>query len=163
MNSRRGFVGGILALAACAPPPAWHAVSLDRAIHVTVQEQKSQSCVTVGSAAPRCHEAVSLPGMTLSSRGGSVAYPARSGDRWVVIHDGRAGPEWDAVGTPVLNADGARIAYPAMGRTGWSVVVDGDAGVAFDAIIAGTLCFDSTGAHVGYVARRADSSVVVID
>ena len=149
-------------LVGCAPP-VWRAVSVDRAIQVTVQERQSRSCVRVGDTDPRCHDAVSLRGMTLSSRGGSVAYPARVGARWVVIHNGRAGPEWDGVGTPALSADGSRVAYPAVSGSAWSVVVDGKPGAAFDAIIFGTLGFDSTGTHIGYVGRRGDSSFVVID
>lgn len=163
MNRHCALVGSVVALAACARPPVWRAVSPDRAVQVSVQQQQSRSCVRIGGADPRCHEAVSLPGMTLSSRGGSVAYPARTGKRWVVFHDGRVGPEWDGVGTPVLTPDGARVAYPALGPSGWSVVVDDRAGATFDAIIASTLGFDSTGTHVGYVARRGDSSFVVID
>jgi hypothetical protein len=152
----------IVMLAGCTPP-VWHAVSVDRAIHVTVQEQQSRSCVRVGSTDPRCHDAVSLPGMTLSSRGGSVAYPARVGAQWVVVHNGRPGPEWDGVGTPALNVDGSRVAYPAVAGSTWSVIVDGKPGAAFDAIVIGTLGFDSTGRHLGYVGRRGDSSFVVID
>jgi hypothetical protein len=163
MNGRWVVVGVAVSLTACASAPVWRAVSPDRAVHVAVQKQRSRSCVQIGSAAPRCHDAVSLPGVTLSSRGGSVAYPARMGDRWVVIHDGRAGPEWDGVGTPVLTSDGARVAYPAVGASGWTVVVDDKPGATFDAIIASTLGFDASGAHVGYVARRGDSSFVVID
>src|ERR1041385_9211416 len=108
-----------LLLSACAPPAVWRATSPDLAVHVTVQKQKSLACVRVGAAEPNCHEAVSLEGMSLSDRGGSVAYPARVGQRWVVIHDGRAGAEWDGVGTPVLSPTGARVAYPAEGKQGW--------------------------------------------
>jgi hypothetical protein len=138
-------------------------VSPDRSVRVAVQERKSQSCVTVEGARESCHEAVSLPGLTLSARGGGLAYPARTGSRWVVVHNGVAGPEWDGVGTPVLSPDGTRVAYPAQVASGWSVIVDGKAGAAFDAIIAESLQFDSTGAHVGYVGHRKGSSYVVID
>jgi hypothetical protein len=151
-----------MALAGCSAP-VWRAVSVDSAIQVTVQEQQSRSCVRVGNTDARCHDAVSLPGLTLSSRGGSVAYPARVGARWVVVHNGTAGPEWDGVGIPALSVDGSRVAYPAAAGSAWSVVVDGKPGAAFDAIVYGTLGFDSTGSHVGYVGRRGESSFVVID
>lgn len=163
MKGGWAFALGCVVLGACASTPAWRAVSPDLAVRVTVQEQQSRSCVRIGGAAPNCHEAVSLAGMTLSSRGGKVAYPARTGDRWAVIHDGRAGAQWDGVGAPVLNPAGVRVAYPALGPSGWSVVVDSTPGPTFDAIIAGTLGFDSSGVHVGYVARRGDFSFVIID
>jgi hypothetical protein len=162
VNRFGAVAASVLALAGCAPP-VWRAVSVDRAVHVTVQEQQSRSCVRVGNTGPRCHDAVSLPGMTLSSRGGGVAYPARVGTRWVIVHNGTTGSEWDGVGTPALSPDGSRVAYPAVAGSTWSVVVDGKPGAAFDAIIHGTLSFDSTGSHVGYVGRRGDSSFVVVD
>lgn len=101
--------------------------------------------------------------MTFAESGGSIAYPAKVDGRWVVIHGGRAGPPWDGVGSPVLSRDGTRVAYPANGETGWTVMIDDKPGPTFEAIVSGSLGFDSSGGHVGYVGRRGDSSFAVID
>jgi hypothetical protein len=138
-------------------------VSPDRGTQVVVQEQSGRSCVAIDGKAQRCHDAVSLAGVTFAVRGGSVAYPARVDGRWVVVHDGRAGPSWDGVGVPVLSVDGGHVAYPVLDRTGWRVVVDDRPGPEFGAIIANTIVLDSTGSHHAYVGQRGDSSYVVID
>ncbi|MEO7367012.1 MAG: hypothetical protein ABIZ36_03585 [Gemmatimonadaceae bacterium] len=149
--------------ASCASSPVWRSVSPDRGTRVAVREVRGQSCVTIGSKAPRCHDAISLAGVAFAARGGSVAYPALVDGRWVVVHDGNAGPSWDGVGVPVLSTEGNHVAYPGLDQAGWHLVIDDRSGPAFAAIIAGSIVLDSTGNHHGYVIRRGDSAYVVID
>ena len=166
MSARQHAVAGLtlcLASVACARAPVWLALSPDRGTRVAVHDQKGRSCVAIDEAVVRCHDAVSLTGVTFAARGGSVAYPARVSGRWVIVHNGRAGPSWDGVGMPVLSSDGAHVAYAATSESRWRVVVDERSGEAFDAIIAGTIVFDAAGAHHAYVALRGDSAHVVID
>lgn len=151
-----------VAAGACATGGAWRAVSPDHGTRVTVVGRGGQSCITIGAGPAQCHDGVDLA-IAFASRGPSVAYGARVGDRWTVFHDGRAGSSWDGVGPPVLSADGARVAYAASAGGRWRVVVDEMPGEPFDAIVRGTLTFDPSGSRVAYAARRGDSVYVVTD
>ena len=141
----------------------WTAVAPDHRTVVTASTHRGKSCVTVDTRSDGCFDALALRTVAFGERGAHVAYAARMRDRWVMVHDGRAGGSWEGVGAPRLSPDGVRLAYPALDNGKWRVVVDSTPGQPFDAILSGTLTFDSIGRHVAYAASRGDSVVVVVD
>ena len=67
-----------------------------------------------------------IGGPVLSADGGSLAFAAKSGDKWFVMKDGVAvGEEYDQVGDPVLSDDGRSVAFAARSGREWFVIKDG--------------------------------------
>jgi hypothetical protein len=151
------------ALPACVSTPARVLVPGPQTAQAEVTQHRGRTCVTVGERADGCWDGVSLDGFAFSADGRFLAYPARTGNTWSMVHDGRAGAQWLGVGAPVLSADGHRLAYPAWDGRSWQVMVDGAAEPAFDAVLAGSLVFDPPGRRHAYAARRADSVHVIVD
>ncbi len=96
-----------------------------------------------------------------AERGGGVAWVEQEGGRFQVVHDGRPGKAFAAVGTIVLSPDGRRCAHGALVDGTWRLVVDGAEGPGFAEIQAPA--FSPDGAHVAYLARAGERWHPVID
>jgi len=94
--------------------------ALDRDGHKAaylVGEGKEGLAVCVNGRELRRHKAIGAESLLFSPDGGRLAYSARDGEKWFVVVDGQAGPEFDAVGTVVFNGNAEHFAYPAwLGR-----------------------------------------------
>lgn len=96
-----------------------------------------------------------------SKNGGGVAYSVETGDKVQVVHNGRAGKRYDAVGAMVLSPDGRRIAYGALAGGRWRMVVDGVEGAAYSTVKAPL--FSPDGAHLAYQAMSGEKWYLVVD
>nr|NIQ57649.1 hypothetical protein [Gemmatimonadota bacterium]NIR39667.1 hypothetical protein [Actinomycetota bacterium]NIU77816.1 hypothetical protein [Gammaproteobacteria bacterium]NIY11297.1 hypothetical protein [Gemmatimonadota bacterium] len=163
---RRG-PGGVALLVtlsvACGPPAAWSGLSPDHRTSYEVSRRQGATCVRVGEREDGCFDAVAFHRMTFSADSRGAAYPARVGDRWFVVWNGRSGPAVDGIGEIVLSRDGRRLAYAAERDTAWYVVVDGVFGDPFDSLIANTLSIDPSGEHVAFAASRDGRVEVHVD
>ncbi len=121
------------------------------------------ACLRVPASPEDCRDSIALAGVTLSDSGGHVAFPARIGERWAIVRDGRAGRLWDGVAAPVFAPDGTRLAYAALDSGAWRAVVDDSVGERWDSLFTGSLSFDRTGHRFGYVAERGGDTHAVVD
>lgn len=94
-------------------------------------------------------------------RGGGVAYVVEDGERSHVVHNGRAGKRYAAVGEVALSPDGRRSAHGALVDGKWRMVVDGAEGEPFSAVQAPV--FSPNGAHVAYQAMAGERWHLVVD
>jgi hypothetical protein len=78
-----------------------------------------------------------------------------------VVHDGREGKRYAAVGEMALSPDGSRVAHGALVSGKWHMVVDGVEGEGFDAVKAPV--FSPDGAHVAYQAMDGEVWRLVVD
>lgn len=170
MNSMRTNVVrlaclGALALAGCkskepaSTPAAPAAPVVDAApAPQSVGAQASSTVVLaqVGAATPAGAGELPPPPVggsdfVFSERAGGVAWAARAGEQFQVIHNGRAGLAYKLIGEVVLSADGRRHAYAAMVGDRWRMVVDGTEGPPFNEM--GLPVFSPDGARVAYPAK----------
>ncbi len=96
-----------------------------------------------------------------AERGGGVAWADERGGRFQVVHDGRAGKTYDAVGPIALSPDGRRCAHGAQADGQWRMVVDGVEGQGFDEVQSPV--FSPDGAHLAYQARAGERWHLVVD
>ena len=77
--------------------------------------------------------------LVFSADGKRLAYGVAKGDKWLVVVDGQASPEYDGIpeGSLVFSADGKRLAYMAGKGSKGLVVVDGQAGPEYDGVACG--------------------------
>jgi hypothetical protein len=99
--------------------------------------------------------------LVFSERAGGVAELTSQGERSKVVHNGRPGKEWAAVGDLALSAAGRRCAYAAREGAAWRMVVDEVPGAAFDAVKRPV--FSPDGAHLAYQAMRGERWLLVVD
>ncbi len=102
----------------------------------------------------RSMPATTRPSTTTRRR--STTRPPR---RWVVVVDGQAGPEHDAIGPLSLrfSPDGKRVAYVAKEGGKWFVVLDGKPGLEYDRIWPSSLRFSPDWKRLAYAARKGNS------
>lgn len=105
--------------------------------------------------------AAGAPEFVFSARGGGVAFVVAQGDGFTVVHNGRAGERYAAVGTIALSPDGRRCAYGALAGGKWRMVVDGKEGSAFSTVKAPV--FSPDGSHVAYQAMAGELWHLVVD
>lgn len=98
---------------------------------------------------------------SFSERGGGVAYVEQVAGGAFVVHNGRAGKRYAAVGSLALSPDGRRVAYGALASGKWRLVVDEIEGPPFDAIEMAL--FSPDGAHVSYQAMAGERWHLVVD
>lgn len=163
MGWRARTTAAVAVLLGCGPPSAWHGLSPDHLRTFTVSESEGRTCIAVDGGEDRCYEGIALPQIVFSPDGGSLSYPVRQGERWLVIRDGEPGPVVDGIGEMTFSRDGARLAYTAQTGDTWHVVVDGDFGQPFDSLVSGTLLFGPQGRRVAFAGYRGSETVVVVD
>lgn len=96
-----------------------------------------------------------------SERGGGVAYAVEKGNGFQVVHNGRPGRPYSAVGTIALSPDGRRCAHGALVDGTWRMVVDGVEGQGFATVQLPV--FSPDGAHVAYLAMAGELWHLVVD
>lgn len=101
------------------------------------------------------------PEIIFSERSGGVAQIVAKDDRFQVVHGGRAGKLYVAIGEVVLSPDGRRCAYGAVVDGKWHMVVDGKEGAPFDSVA--TPVFSPDGSHVAYPAMLGERWHLVVD
>lgn len=139
----------------------WYGRSPDRRHIVAVIEEGGAQRVRLdGVDGPRVG-GVALEGLVLGP-GGHLAYPALVDGRWVVFHDGVAGPPFDGIGEVVLSDDGRHVAWAGQREGGWHVAHDGVVGERFEGLFPRTLRFGATG-RLAYAGTRGGRAFVVVD
>jgi roadblock/LC7 domain-containing protein len=96
-----------------------------------------------------------------SRHGGGAAYGAEKDDKAFVVHNGRAGNMYDAVGAIALSPDGRRIAHGALVAGKWHMVVDGTEGAAFSTVKSPQ--FSPDGKHLAYQAMAGEKWYLIVD
>lgn len=99
--------------------------------------------------------------LIFSKNGGGVAFSAETDDKVYVVHNGRAGKQYDAVGAIALSPDGSRIAYGALVAGKWRMIVDGIEGAAFSTVKSPL--FSPDGNHLAYQALSGEKWYLVVD
>lgn len=90
-----------------------------------------------------------------SEDGKRVGYKARAGDKYVVVVDGEAGPDYDGISDddPVFSRDGKHVAYMAKKGGMWRLVLDGrEDSQLWDQIGAGSPVFGPDSTRTAYSA-----------
>lgn len=118
------------------------------------------------------------PATTFSPDGSRMAYSALNNGKWRVYVDGKAGQEFDEIGTDrnlgiVFSQDSKHVAYTARQADKWRVVLDGRSSPEYDQIkfadypppFGGSsgLCFSANNKHLAYQAKRGDKWFVTLD
>jgi hypothetical protein len=129
---------------------------------VRILEEDRTQFVAVGDSAGPAFDGIAPGGLSFSSDGQRMAYPARKGDRWTVVVDGTSQGWWDGIGALYFSSDGSRLAYSVLEGARWRVVVDGVPGPPFDALLPGTLSFHPRTGRLAYAATRDDAAFVVL-
>ncbi len=120
------------------------------------------------AAAPAGHAAGQVPPgqpaafqVIFSDTGRAVAYIVEKNGRVSVVHNGKAGKYYGAIGEITFSSDGRRVAYGALAGKKWCMVVDGKEGSNFDAV--GTPLFSPDSKHVAYSAMQGERWFLVVD
>ncbi len=100
-----------------------------------------------------------------SRDGRRVAYVAGRGKKFLVVVDGKEGPEYDriSVGAPSFSPDGRRVSYFAERGGKTFAVVDGIESKPFDYGSSDAPIFSPDSSHVIYMARHGQQTHIVID
>lgn len=155
----RSLLALALAAAGCAPTLIWSGHTADRRHTFEVVQESDHQRVIVDGVRRAAYSSVAA--WSLQTAGSRIVHAARLGHDWVVVDAGRPSARWDGIGELAVSGD--RTAYVAERGGRWQVVVDGVAGPAWQSVLAGTLRFSPTGAHLVYVARDASGAHVVVD
>lgn len=162
--TRTGPVPALLALTAvlggCGPSLIWSGRTADRRHTVDVIERAGLQYIVVDGRRRGAYRGIA--GWSVAFSEGHLAFAARVGPRWVVVHDSVPGDTWDSVGEPVLGP-GGRLAYAGRRTSGWHIIVNGSPGPRFDALLEGTLRFSADGRRVVYAGESQRRVYVVTD
>lgn len=115
-------------------------------------------------AAPAMHAPQNQPAafqVFFSESGRGAAYIAEKDGKVYVVHNGKAGKHYAAIGEPALSPDGRRIAYGAIIDGKWRMVTDGREGSSFDSVASPVFSPDSR--HVAYKTMLGDTWFTVVD
>lgn len=96
-----------------------------------------------------------------SRLGGGVAYLARDNRGNFIVHNGRQGGTYEAIGDFEMNDTGERIAYGARKGRKWFLVIDGIEGQGFDEV--GSPVFSPDGLHVACEVRKGRHWHILLD
>jgi Tol biopolymer transport system component len=139
----------------------WQSKTRDRRAWVQVLEDGKGQRVRIGALYGPLYDGIGVDALSLC--GNHIAYPARRGTRWLVVHDGHELGFWSGVGELAFSPDGARLAFSAERDGEWQVVVDGTAGPRFESIFAHSLTWRADGVSLAYAATRAGRAHAVLD
>jgi hypothetical protein len=99
--------------------------------------------------------------LLFASRGGGVAFEVETEHEAYVVHNGRPGKTYAAVGDIAVSPDGAHVAHGALVEGRWRMIRDGEEGEDFDAVDAPV--FSPDGAHLAYEAMSGEFWYLVVD
>lgn len=157
------FVLLVMLAVGCGDVLVWQGKTLDRREWVQVLEDRQGQRVRVGAMDGPPYDGIGVDGLALSRDGKNIAYPARRGSAWLVVHNGRELGPWNGVGELAFSPDGARLAISVERNGGWYVVVDGRPGPRFEAIFAHSLTWSSDGTALAYAASLAGHAHAVLN
>jgi dipeptidyl aminopeptidase/acylaminoacyl peptidase len=141
----------------------WEGRTPSREQWVRVLEDRDGQQVVAGDAAGTVYGGIGIEELTVTADGRHLAYPARVGERWTVVHDGHELGRWSGVGELRFSPDGSRLAFSVERDGHWYVVVDGRAGPELDGIFAETLQWSANGRALVYAGSRQGLAHVVLD
>jgi len=98
--------------------------------------------------------------------GAHTAYPARRGDRWVIVTDGVESGEYDFLGwsrEPPVRFPFGGWAFAARRADKWFVVAGGVEGEGYDEITRPSVADNGSVSHLAYGARSGDRWFAVYD
>ncbi len=100
-----------------------------------------------------------------SPNGRRVAYVARRGEKFLVVVDGKEGPEYDRlrVGAPNFSPDSRRLAYFAERGGKTIAVIDGVESKPFDGSSSVAPTFSPDSRRVVYLANHGKGTHIIID
>jgi hypothetical protein len=162
---RSALLALALAAAGCGPTLIWSGRTPDRLHDVRVVRDSGLDYVVVDGQRRAAYHGVA--GWSVALAPDHIAFAARVGARWTIVHDGRIGREtWDGIGELRLAADGSLVYIAQRGRSWYVVARDGHGGhdllgPAVDAVLAGTLRI--AGNHIAYVGQRGPKVHAVVD
>ncbi len=82
-------------------------------------------------------------------------------NRWVMVVDGKEGPEYEEIDYQWFSDDGRRLAYTARrGKNRWVMVVDGKEGPEYEGVTIPRFSPDSR--HIAYGARRGQNRWFIV-
>ncbi len=136
----------------------WYGRSDDRRHIVSVIEEGNTQHVRLDTRDGPKVRGIGVDALVLTDDG-HLAYPAEFADGWSVIHDGREGPRFDAIGELQLKDN--HLAYTAEKAGKWLAVHDGNPTEPFDTILPGSLTL--TGSHVAFAAQQGPSVFAILD
>lgn len=132
---------------------------------------KEELLTELGSAFDKAGEASWMVGHAGSDH---FAYAAKRGKKWVMVADGKEGPEFVEVGSPRFSVDGQHFAYRAVSQKAetagglfirWRMVVDGKEGPEFEELSLPV--FSPDGQHMAYRGKRTPGTeareVLILD
>jgi hypothetical protein len=148
-------------VAGCGPALVWEGRTPDRREWVRVVEGRDGQRVEVGERSGRWYGGVGIDDLAWSHDGRHLAYPARAGQQWTVVLDGRELGRWSSVGELRFAPAGDGLAF-AVERDGRFAVAVGEAtGPWLDGILADTLAWSATGAVLVYAGFQQGFAHVV--
>jgi Tol biopolymer transport system component len=129
---------------------------------VALPPAKEELLMEPGSAFDRIGEAFWLFGDAGNEH---YAYAAKRGKKWLMVVDGKEGPEFLEVNSPRFSRDGQHFAYSAMTQKGetivlWAMVADGKRGPEFEELSLPVFSPDSQ--HLAYRGKRDNYREVLI-
>jgi hypothetical protein len=99
--------------------------------------------------------------LVFASRGGGVAFEVETDRGVYVVHNGRPGRRYAAIGDIAVSPDGAHVAYGALADGRWRMVRDGAEDPNYDAVDSPV--FSADGAHLAYEAMAGVFWHLVVD
>lgn len=131
------------------------------AILATIKDDEEPPAIKPAAGPEAQASTSSIQGVLFAGNGGGVAYTAEKDGKSYVVHNGKPGSLYKALGSVVLSPDGSRIAYGAVVDDKYCMVVDGEAGEPFREV--GDPLFSPDGRHVVYRAMKDDVWHLVVD
>ena len=158
---RARFVTSLLCglIASSCTHLVWYGRSDDRRHFVSVIEEGSTQHVRLDMIDGPSVLGVGVDALVLTDAG-NLAYPAQFAEGWAVIHDGKRGPTFEAIGE--LQLTNQHLAYTAERSGKWHVMHDGALSEPFDTILPGSLTSHPTG-RLAFAAQLGHSIFAIID
>jgi len=132
-------------------------------IALCAEANKEKFAVVDGNEGPRFD---SLWAPRFGINGKHVGYGARTKDRqfYIFVDGAQIGPlSGFSDDVLVFSPDGERYAIPVFTGKRWALLVDGVSGSEWNSIVQDSIAFSPDGVHVGYGARSAEHTAVIID
>lgn len=138
---------------------------------VPLPAAKEELLIELGSAFDKAGEAFWMVG---NAGPDHFAYGAKRGKKWLMVADGKEGPEFVEVDAPRFSPDGQHFAYRAVSQRAetagglfirWKMVVDGKEGPEFEELSLPV--FSPDGQHLAYRGKRTPGTeareVLILD